>query len=121
MGVRPFMTPVMPLSSRVCPMANKKPGKSTDHTDQKSNFTFSVLNFLRREMLTGTKNKQADKIRMAPTSPGAYTKSPFLIKIKLLPQIKESKINNSQGSTLGFFICAYLLKLLISQHVKRRA
>jgi hypothetical protein len=84
---------VTELSNSVSAIAKRKAGTKVPKTEVKAiNFhlSFGILDKLLKPI--SSKKKAANTIRSDPTCKAVKPTNPFLIKIKELPQIKESTI-----------------------------
>src|SRR5574343_63467 len=103
-GVKQFNTPAVELFNFVCAVAKSNAGKPLPRSPTKViipyflNGIFQICFNVR-----GNKHKNEKNIRIVATCAALYTFNPFFIKINELPQIKESKINNTIGRYSFFF------------------
>ncbi len=96
--------PATELSICCCAVVNKNAGIKTPSKPEKNNFPscsdFTSRNFT---IAIGNRSKPATVTRRAATSPGDKTTRPFFIKMKDVPQIKESVRIRKTGSVLFLF------------------
>ncbi len=100
-GTKEFKMDVMLLSTSVSAYANKKEGKKLPRKPESANHFHWFLFRPFRLLNPNTKIIRADiTSRKLPNCSGLNPNSPFLIKIKELPQIKERSNRRSHFFTV---------------------
>ena len=109
-GVSEFSIPAKELFMCVSAIANKIAGARLEIIPRvKSCFQFSLNNGPRFFIAMENKTILAKTILNVPTWTGEYARSPFLIRIKELPQIKARKIKIIMGKKVLFFILSIII------------